>query len=67
MTFELGPNISFWHSKSYFKIQIQAEYRILTFKILFLLLEILFLNSNFGQISDFDIRNPILTFEFEPK
>ena len=57
LTFELGPNIEFWHSKSYFDIRIRAEYRILTF-------EILFWHSNSGQISNFDIQKPILTFEF---
>ena len=73
-TFELGPDIAFWHSKSYFDIRsgarisqfwhsksyfdirIRAEYRILTFKILFW-------HSNSGRISHFDIQNPILTFE----
>ena len=59
LTFELGPNIEFWHSKSYFDIPIRAEYRILTFKILFW-------HSNSGPISNFDIQNPILTFEFGP-
>ena len=34
LTFELGPNGVFWHSKSYFDIRTEAEYRILTFKIL---------------------------------
>ena len=41
------------HSKSCFAIRIRASYRILTF-------EILFWNSNWGRISHFDIRNPIL-------
>ena len=59
LTFEPGPNIEFWHSKSYFDIRIRAEYRILTFKIVFW-------HSNSGRISNFDIQNPILTFEFEP-
>ena len=59
LTFELGPNIEFWHSKSYFDIRTGTEYRILTF-------EILFWHSNSGQISNFDIQNPILTFEFGP-
>ena len=58
-TFEFGPNIEFWHSKSYFDIRIRAEYRILTFKILFW-------HSNSGRISNFDIQNPILTFELGP-
>ena len=31
LTFELGPNIVIWHSKSYFHIRNRAEYRILTF------------------------------------
>ena len=35
LTFELRPNIVFLHSKSYFDIKTGAEYRILTFKILF--------------------------------
>ena len=59
LTFELGPNIEFWHSKSYFDIRIRAEYRILTFKMLFW-------HSNSGWISNFDIQNPILTFKFGP-
>ena len=56
LTFELGPKIEFWHSKSYFDIRIRTEYRIFTFKILFW-------HSNLGRISNFDIQNPILTFE----
>ena len=59
LTFELGPNIEFWHSKSYFDIRIRAKYQILTFKILFW-------HSNSGHISTFDIQNPILTFELGP-
>ena len=59
LTFELGPNIEFWHSKSYFDIRIRAKYRIITFKILFW-------HSNSDRISNFDIRNPIFTFEFRP-
>ena len=59
LTFEFGPNIAFWHSKSYFDIRIRTEYRILTFKILFW-------HSNLDRISNFDIQNPILTFEFGP-
>ena len=59
LTFELRPNIEFWHSKSYFDIRTGTEYRILTY-------EILFWHSNSGQISNFDIQNPILTFEFGP-
>ena len=31
LTFELGPNIVIWHSKSYFHIRNRAEYRILKF------------------------------------
>ena len=31
-----GPNITFWHSKYNFYIRTRAEYRILTFEILFL-------------------------------
>ena len=60
LTFELRPNIVFWHSKSYFDIRTWAEYRILTFKILFW-------HSNWGRISYFDIQNPILTFEIGRK
>ena len=52
----MGPNIVFWHSKSNFDIQIWAEYRILTFKILFW-------HSNWGHISYFDIENPTFTFK----
>ena len=59
LTFELGPNIEFWHSKCYFDIRIRAKYRNLTFKILFS-------HSNVDGISNFDIRNPFLTFEFGP-
>ena len=51
--------ILFWHSKSYFDILTGAEYRILTFKILFW-------HLNWGQISNFDIQDPILTFELRP-
>ena len=58
-TFELVPNIVFWHSITYFDIRNQAEYRILLFKILFL-------HSKLGQISSFDIQNPILTFKIGP-
>ena len=57
-TFELRPNIVFWHSKSYFDIWTEAEYRILTF-------ETLFWHSNWDGISYFDIRNPNLTFELK--
>ena len=35
LTFKIRPNIVFSHSKSYFDIRTEAEYRILTFKILF--------------------------------
>ena len=59
LTFENGPNIVFWHSKSYFDIRTEAEYRILTFKILFW-------HSNLGEVSHFHIQNPILTFELGP-
>ena len=59
MTFELRPNIVFWHSKSYFDIQTEAEYRILTF-------ETLFRHLNWGRMSYFYIRNPNLTFEPRP-
>ena len=74
LAFELGPNISSWYSKSYFDIRIQAEYRILTFEILFwhsnfgqisnLTFKILFWHSNSGRITYFYIRDPVLTFEF---
>ena len=54
----------FWHSKSgpvsYFDIQTEVEYTILTFKILFW-------HSNWGRISNFDIQNPILKFKIGPK
>ena len=59
LTFIIGPNIVFWHSKSYFDIRNGAEYCILTFKILFW-------HSNCGQISCFDIQNPFLTFKMGP-
>ena len=59
LTFKFGPNIAFWHSKSYFDIRIRAKYRILIF-------EPLIKQSNWGRISNFDIHNPILTFEFGP-
>ena len=36
LTFKMGPNIVFWHSKSFSDIRYWAEYRILTFQILFL-------------------------------
>ena len=49
----------FWHSKSHFDIRTGAEYRILTLKILFW-------HSKYGWISNFDIQNPILTFELGP-
>ena len=54
LTFELRPNISFWHLKSYFVNRNEAEYRILTLKILFW-------HSNWARISYFVIHNP--TFE----
>ena len=56
---KLKPNIVFWHSKPYFDFQTEAEYRILTF-------EILFWHSNWSRISYFDIQNPILTFKLMP-
>ena len=34
-TCEIGRNIIFCHSKTYFDIRTGAEYRILTFKIIF--------------------------------
>ena len=57
--FNFRPNIEFWHSKSYFDIRNETEYRKFTF-------EILFQHSNWGQISYFDIPNPITTFELMP-
>ena len=76
LIFKLGPNIVFWHSKTYFDIPKRAEYRILTFKILFwhsktgrisyFDIQILFWHSNWGRISYFDIQNPILTFKLGP-
>ena len=69
LTFELKPNIVFWHSKSFydirtgrishFDIRTEAEYRILPF-------EIFFWHSNWVRISNFIIQNPILTFELKP-
>ena len=47
LTFKLRPNIVFWHTKSYFDIRTGAEYRILTFKILFW-------HSKSGRISYFN-------------
>ena len=35
LTFKLKPNMAFWHSKFYFDHQTEAEYSILTFKILY--------------------------------
>ena len=58
LTLEIGPNIKFWHSNPILTFE-QAEYRILTFKILFW-------HSNWGRLSYFDIQNPILTFELRP-
>ena len=43
LTFELGPNIEFRHSKSYLDIKTWSEYFILT--------------SNSGRISQFDNFN----------
>ena len=59
LKFKIGRNIAFWHSKSYFDIWTGAEYRILTFKILFW-------HSESGWISYFDIQNPIFTCEIGP-
>ena len=69
LTFELGPNIEFWHLKYmyYFDIHIRVEYHILTFDLFFfhiqtwadyriLTIEILFWHSNLGRISHFEIR-----------
>ena len=68
--------MAYWRSHSYFDIPIKAEYHILTFKILFdiqtpakyrfLTFNILFWNSDQGRTSNFDIHNPILTFEIRP-
>ena len=74
-TMEMRPNIVFWHSKSYFDIRTEDEYRILTFEILFwhskwyeywiltFTFEIPFWLSDWGWILYFDIRNFTLTFE----
>ena len=59
MTFELGPNIKIWLSKSYFDIRTRAKCDILTF-------EILYWHSNWDRISNFVIRSPILTFQLGP-
>ena len=76
ITFEFGPNISFWHSKSCFDCRMHDKYLILSFEILFchsiraeyriLTFVIIFWHSNWGRISQFDIRNPIFTFEHGP-
>ena len=76
LTFELWPNIVFWHSKFSFDIWNLVEYRILTYKILFwhwncgrisyLTFKILFWLSTWRRISYFDIENPFLTFEVRP-
>ena len=55
-TFALKPKIVFWHSKTYFDIRFEAEYRILTF-------EILSWYSNWCRISYFVIWSPISTFK----
>ena len=77
LTFELGPNIEFWHSKSYFDIRTWTEYRIFCFSFfvfrhsnsdrisLFDILNPIW-HSNSGKISEFDIQNLILTFELGP-
>ena len=59
LTFAFGPNIAFWHSKSYFNIRMQADNRILTFEVLFWL-------SNSRRISHFDVWIHFLTFELRP-
>ena len=57
LTFKMGPNIVFWHPKSYFDIRTgRDEYRIVTIKILLW-------HLNWDWILYFDIQNPILTFE----
>ena len=100
LTFELGPNVEFspnfvfWHSKSYFDIRTEADYRfshlksyfdiqteaecrILTIKIsfwhskekgriLYFDSEILFWHSNWDRMSNFDNRNPDITFKLSP-
>ena len=59
LTFKLGPIIVFWHSISYINIQIEPEYRILTFTILFC-------HSNWGRLWHINIHNAIMTFELAP-
>ena len=76
LAFKIGQNIVFWHSKLYFEIWNPAEYRILTFKIIFwyqnwakcriLTFKTLFWHSNWGWISNFYIPNPIFSFEIAP-
>ena len=56
----MRPNFVFRHSKSYFDIQIEPKYCILTFTILFW-------HSNWGRIWHFNIHTPILTFKLRPK
>ena len=63
-TFELRPNVVFFFFFFFFvflffDIQTEAEYRILTLKILFR-------HSHCGRISYFDIRKPNSTFELRP-
>ena len=70
LTFELRPNIVFWHSKSYFDIWTETEYRIWHPKTYLnirteaeyriLTFKILLWHSDLGRISYFDIRNHIL-------
>ena len=73
LTFKLRKNMAYWHSQSYFDIRIKVKYQILTIKILFghsnsaecciLTFNILFWHSEWGRISNFDIHNPIMTFD----
>ena len=67
-------NIAFTPSTSYFDIQTEPEYRILTFEFLLWHWNLTwyriwhskaqFWHTNWGQISNFDIWNLILTFKF---
>ena len=59
LTFKMGPNIVFCHKNQILTFQNRAEYRILTFKILFW-------HSKSGLISYFDIQNPDFTCEIGP-
>ena len=77
LTFELGPNIVFWHSKSFFDVRTVPIIVFLHSKSYFdirnaaiyriLTFKILFWHSNWGCLSYFDIRTEakycILTFK----